>query len=115
MTRYKLNGYAWRPWFDTVKRGDVLIDKFGNERIVRAVHKYKSNICLTFAIRHCSWTGRCYTVLNKADLIYRGFRYSGVTLPLKDPIDKAIDHDITYEHRFRQKTPCCKVVAIGVK
>lgn len=72
-----------RPaWFDTVKPGDVLRSGRGTLRVVRSVHRARHrhggvHLYLTFTIRHCSWTGRCYTVLTGPDLLTLGFTHTG--------------------------------------
>jgi hypothetical protein len=56
--------------------GSVLAEGSGAWRVVRAVSRYPNGDLygVTFAIRHCSWTGRCYTVCHYSDLKQRGFR-----------------------------------------
>lgn len=56
--------------------GSVLAEGSGTWRIVRSVYRYGNGDLrgVVFTIRHCSWTGRCYTHLGYSDLIQRGFR-----------------------------------------
>jgi hypothetical protein len=58
-----------------LKVGDVVQERNGAWRIVRAVTRQPSGkLCaITLTIRHCSWTGRCYTVIMANDLRQRGF------------------------------------------
>lgn len=56
--------------------GSVLAEGSGTWRVVRRAHRKPNGDLwgVTFTIRHCSWTGRCYTVLTATDLKTRGFR-----------------------------------------
>ena len=104
-------------WLNKVRVGDVLRDKNGSLRVVRSVCKQRSKSSpnfglvrgISFAIKHCSWTGRCYTAINFTDVVARGFSPTGVNVPLNTALDKKIERDLRYENRFKQKTTCCDV------
>lgn len=64
------------PWMRDVVVGSVLKSGSGAWRVVREVHRYANGDLrsVTFTIRHCSWTGRCYTILGYTDLRILGYR-----------------------------------------
>jgi hypothetical protein len=96
------------PWMADVRVGDVLEDANGTQRVVREVKRYKDgelrSVC--FAIRRCSWTGRCYTILGYTDLRYRGYRKVGRTR-----MGSAIDWKIYKEigNVNKPRVSCCEV------
>lgn len=63
-------------WMRTVRVGDVIQKKDSAPRIVREVTRYQDGRLrsVTVIIRHCSWTHRCYTILNYTDLRIMGYR-----------------------------------------
>jgi hypothetical protein len=81
---------ANQAWLKTIKRGDVLRSGTGTLRIVRHV----TPRCVYFAIRHCSWTGRCYTIYFHNDLIQFNFKPTGKRVRLRKHIDKQIEQEI---------------------
>lgn len=120
-------------WIKRIRKGDVLKTPNGVLRVVRDVTHSgpaitKTNV--TFAIRHCSWTGRPYTVLNGNDLRYFGYTPTKARVSLRKKIDRAIEHnfagrkelfqgklksypvlpDFAFPHGF--ETTCCDVVGI---
>lgn len=64
------------PWMKHVKVGSVLRGPNGIFRIVREVTRYQDGDLrsVTVTIRSCSWTHRCYTILNYTDLRILGYR-----------------------------------------
>lgn len=92
----------YQDWMTSLKPGDVLRDVKGNLRVVRKVTKYKQGCkytrrkagdlrCVSLAIRHCSWTGRCYTVLGYNDLYFRGFQPAGLRAHMTTALDARIN------------------------
>lgn len=84
-----------RDWRDDIKVGDVIKEGNGVLRVVRRASYHSENDGflwgITLAIRSCSWTGRCYTVLTRSDLASRGFSPTGATWPLDSDFDRMID------------------------
>jgi len=102
-------------WIANIQVGYVLRERSGAFRIVRKVTRSPRNpqrISVTFVIRHCSWTHRCYTVLCTSDLKTRGFRPTGVHITkLKGPLDAKIQENID-DHNCRSLN-CCAVAGIS--
>jgi hypothetical protein len=69
-------------WRDDIQVGDILFTRRGHPRVVRAVSRRKSGHlhCITLAIKRCSWTGRCYTVMNRHDIKHQGMSHSGCAI-----------------------------------
>ena len=91
-------------WISRIKVGDVLKSGTGLLRVVREAHHYTitkggrephTRSYITFAIRHCSWTGRCYTTLVTSDLITLGYRPTRARVKLRKKIDRAIQRELT--------------------
>jgi len=59
-------------------------------RVVRDVHRYESKVYLKFAIRHCSWTTRPYTVYYSGDQYLHRLRPTGKRKQLGNRIDKML-------------------------
>lgn len=92
--------------------GDVLRTPTDSFRIVRDV-RFNANGFLTmvdFTIKHCSWTGRCYTCCNRSDLRSRGFRPTGKRKRLTSRLDKRIARHML-DHRLVE-LDCCDVKGI---
>lgn len=85
-------------WMARLRIGDVLKSANGSYRVVREINRHpaSSRVCagwlrsVTFSIKHCSWTGKCYTVLTATDLKQRGFAPVGARVKLTKPIDTAV-------------------------
>lgn len=92
-----------------IKKGDILKEN-NTLRVVRAVHHYPTRVIVVFTIRRCSWTGRCYTVLNSTDLKQRNFRPTGKRIRLSKKLDKAIEADFG---AVPFKLTCCDVEGVG--
>ena len=101
-------------WPYTVKPGDVLETASGDLRVVRKCVTGASGYTtwVHLVIRRCSWTKRCYTVLNYHDLKGRGFRPTGLLVKLDTKTDRKIARDLKYDNRFKQKVSCCDVVTV---
>ena len=84
-------------WIDRIKKGDVLRFRGDVLRVVRDVSHYekygRTHTNVTLAIRHCSWTGRPYTVLTDHDLRSRGARPTRAKVSLRKKIDREIERD----------------------
>lgn len=104
-----------RPdWVKRIRVGDVLRARSGLLRVVREVHHEGTKTVVTFAIKRCSWTGRCYTVYFHNDLKSMGFRPTGKRMRLSREIDRAIREEIV-EHYIPEKIKlhCCDVKGIS--
>jgi hypothetical protein len=88
-----------KAWIWRIKKGDVLKWPNGVLRVVRHVSHYTSNktpkCSVTFAIRHCSWTGRPTTTYSGHDLAYMGVRPTRAKVTLRKKIDRAIEADFS--------------------
>lgn len=63
-------------WILTLKIGDVVQRQNGQPRIVRKIWRHNDGTLsgIVVAIQRCSWTHRCYTILNHTDLRTFGYR-----------------------------------------
>lgn len=63
-------------WMLTLRVGHVIARPNGVYRIVREVHRYKNGDLrsVSLVIRRCSWTHRCYTILNANDMKQLSYR-----------------------------------------
>lgn len=107
-------------WISKIRKGDILETPSRQQRIVRNVKHYQHNYgahkgairtAVCFTIKHCSWTGRCYTVLSGTDLVQRGFRPTGKRKRLQSKIDKLIDLEL--DRRGKPELGCCGVKGIA--
>lgn len=114
---YLTHGYRnLRPmvadWRDTIRMGDVLrIGEDGAFRVVRYCN-YKQNNILTsvsFIIRHCSWTGRCYTYLTRSDL--KTYSKAGFRVRLDQEFDAKMAAEMTNHDQYTFS--CCDVRGIA--
>lgn len=104
-----------RPkWFDTVKVGDVLQTPGGDYRVVREVTRHKSRripgryeIYLTFAIRHCSWTGRGVTTKLGGEVL--DWKHTGCRVKLTSKFDQDIAYEAQLWVRGKRRLTCCDV------
>lgn len=102
-------------WIARIKKGDVLRSRKGVLRVVREVSHHHIpfhgiRTCVTFTIRHCSWTGRCYTVLGGNDLVQMGYRPTRAKVSLRRRIDRAIEAEFG---KHRPELTCCDVDGIS--
>ncbi len=111
--------YARRPdarWMRTLKVGDVIARPTGPWRIVRSLLRRPDGTLhsVNVTINHCSWTGRCYTVLTRAELFNMNYRKLRVkTRRLDTEFDKKIAKAITGDERPGHYTvTCCDVRGI---
>lgn len=108
---------AVRPedvWIKRIRKGDVLMSRSGLLRVVRQVSHHGASRSATnihFAIKHCSWTGRCYTVYNGNDLVQMGYQPTRARRRrLNGKMDRAIESD--FGAAMPQLT-CCDVEAVA--
>lgn len=118
MPRGYPNGFLGRkqlPWMCDVVVGSVLARKNGAWRIVREVTRYNNGDLrsVTFAIRRCSWTHRCYTIYHYNDLIQMGFRMVPVkSRRLRSRLDRKI-HRAIHEPCTQKSLTCCDVEGVA--
>lgn len=98
-------------WLDQIRVGDVLLSGSGPPRLVRAVTHRKSGLLhgVSFAIKKCSWTGKCHTCRSRVGLKTEGFSHSWKRVEEATMIDKLIAHDIRYYNKEQQRLDCCDV------
>ena len=81
------------PWMADVRVGDVIAKGNGPWRIVREVTRYNNGELrsVTVAIRRCSWTRRCFTILGYTDLRILKYRRVARNAKLDGPLDLIFD------------------------
>ncbi len=99
-------------WMLRLKVGHVIARPNGSSRVVREVSRYRNGDLrsVTLAIKRCSWTHRCYTILNANDMKQLGYR----RVPVKARrLNKRIDRKILAAIHQPAWTPfilkCCDV------
>lgn len=103
------------PWMRHVVVGSVLRSRSGALRVVRAVGRYQNGDLrsVSCTIRHCSWTHRCYTVINYTDLRILGYRL--VRVPprrLRSKMDRQIQTEMHQPSWAKVRLTCCDVERI---
>lgn len=106
--------YRDRRWILGLQVGDVVRSGNGALRVVRAIKHCRSGYkttrtSVTFSIRRCSWTHRCYTVLTCSDLLTLGYRPTRAKVKLRKRIDRAIENDF---HADKPVLTCCDVSGV---
>lgn len=98
-------------WLKNVKAGDVLRQPNGILRVVRRV-SYKRGVISAcyFTIRHCSWTGACYTIKARSEMF--GWTHTGKSVKLSRRLDRAILRDFGKNGDERRLT-CCSVEGVA--
>ena len=96
------------PWIYKLKAGDVLKSPSGLMRVIRRVDtgKTKRKVWVTFAIQHCSWTHKAYTVYNMGELLELGYRRTNAKVSLRGRMDKMLAQDINNGTR---NLTCCDI------
>lgn len=108
-------------WVKDLHVGDVLRTPSGMLRVVRMVRHsdrgqrgkrgWLTATYVAFTIRHCSWTGRCYTNYNGGELVTLGFRPAGVRVKeFKSELDLKINNVIAIGSK---ELHCCDVRGIA--
>jgi hypothetical protein len=103
-------------WMRDVQVGSVIAERNGPWRVVRHVTRSPNGTLwgVSLTIRHCSWTGRAYTVITASDLKTRGFRLLPVKpVKLKGEINERIARAITQPAREPFAITCCEVRGIA--
>ncbi len=103
--------YTLRPtWVDTADVGTVLISPSGDFRVIRKVTRgsHRRYPIFSFAIRHCSWTRRPYTVYTWGELVRMGYIAAGASVELKTPKDRILAKEIA--HKLPRRLYCWDVV-----
>ena len=91
-------------WIKRIRKGDILRAPSGLLRVVRDVsHSGPSagKTSVIFTIAHCSWTGRCYTVLTGNDLRTFGYRPTQARYSFRKAIDRKITNEISGGDKIR--------------
>jgi len=109
-----------RPeWINRIQAGDVLETPHGDQRLVRHVHRregkrgHPSKVWVYFAIRRCSWTGRCYTLYSSEDDYLRRMRFVGPFRGKLTALDFRINRDIeTCPNPGSYAAKCCEVRSV---
>jgi hypothetical protein len=105
------------PWMKRVVVGSVLQEASGAMRVVRNLTRGPAGDLkfVTFTIRHCSWTGRCYTVVTVSDLKTRGFRLVRVRpRALRTRLDAKVRQSILgNESPGHYTLTCCDVEGVA--
>jgi hypothetical protein len=102
-------------WWRTVREGDVLKWPHGSMRVIRKLSHPDSlnprrKYCY-FSIRHCSWTGRCYTLYSIGELMGMGVIPTGVRIHFKHPLDLKINR-VIQRGGDREEMSCCAVSGV---
>lgn len=111
--------HPWRvpqpSWMRGLKVGDVIRKGDGPFRVVRELMRRRDGrlYSVSLTIRRCSWTHRCYTILNATDLRQQGYRQVRVRRrPLRKRIDRAILKAI-HEPAWQKSLTCCDVESVS--
>lgn len=111
MTRLELKRNLW---IRKLKVGDVVRAPSGLLRVVRKATHYNHVSCISFVIKHCSWTRQCYTVYTSHDLISVGYRPTGKSVSLQESIDIKIAEAIARSGKDHPpRLTCCDVEGIA--
>ncbi len=105
-------------WPYRVEVGDVIKDRNGTCRVVRYVKQDSKSgftVYVGLAIKRCSWTNRCYTIISCHDLAYRGFVPTGMRANLKlRQIDRQIAECLEIKNILPHRQLLCANDVIGV-
>ena len=108
MSEYRIREDGVKIWWPDIRVGDVLKAPSGALRCVRYVSLgYRNYVGL--AIRHCSWTHRCYTLYTTNELHGIGYTLAGARFALRTKMDRRIARNITTRERDLK---CCDVVGL---
>lgn len=98
-----------REWVRYIRKGDVLRSNgSGTLRVVRYVRHTEKHTFVGLVIQHCSWTGRCYTIVNQHDLATR-FQPTGKRVRPHNATDKTIEMELNYRRAMPPILTCCDV------
>ena len=104
-------------WMRTLAVGDV-VSNGGPWRVVRRVDRRKNGDlwCVWLAIRHCSWTHRCYTLYLANDLKQSGYKRVSVRRRRLDGLmDRRIEEAMNQGgcSRSAMLLTCCDVEGVA--
>jgi hypothetical protein len=97
-------------WIKQLVKGDVIVSRNGNLRVIRRVTHHGPSIpktYITLAIKHCSWTGRAYTVYNGNDLRQMGYRPIKANFALRSRVDRLMEEEFDRPGKERPVLTCC--------
>jgi|SRR5579872_560803 len=92
--------------------GQLIKSPAGLLRIARAVHIASDDpkkVWVSFAIKHCSWTRRCYTVYSLDELLRTGYTVTRKRVKF-NKFDKRVN---TVIHKSSKEMTCCDVEGIS--
>jgi len=101
-------------WLDSIRPGDVLRFRTGTLRTVLDVsHRPNGTVhSVMFAIRHCSWTNRGYTIIDRAGLLDRVDGPTNARINLaRQPIAQRLLEDARHPVPHTGIT-CCEVIGV---
>lgn len=110
-------------WAHIINKGDVVRTNTGDIRVCRSVHRgspktgkgsststYARRVFCHFAIRHCSWTGRPYTLYNVAEMVQMGWTPTEAKPRLlRADIDRMLEGDFGADKSEDCVLSCCAV------
>lgn len=109
-------------WINHIEAGDVVKSGNGLLRVVRHVcHSVVTSggtrphirTTVVFAIKHCSWTHRCYTIYTGNDLVQMRYRPTRAKVSLRKRIDRAIAEEFRRPGNIkRARLTCCDVESV---
>ena len=114
-----------RDWIARIRKGDVLRSGSGVLRVVRNVSHSEVRwsgpphirTSVVFAIKHCSWTKRPYTVYTGNNLVQMGYQPTRARVTLQKRIDRAIMRVYgaapNWSHKKPYEVTCCDVEGIA--
>ena len=107
---YMTNRYPLGIEWIGIQPGEVVKWPSGVFRVVRkvsnSIHGNPRGVWCYFSIRHCSWTGRCYTLYNVGQLAYMRCVRTGVKVKFKHRLDFKVNRVIEAGTR---ELKCCDV------
>ena len=100
-------------WIRKIRKGDILRAPSGLLRIVREVAHSDKGTYLSFVIKRCSWTQRCYTTYVGVDLVRLGYSPTGKHASLTGRIDRKIERELGDVSPIDIVLHCCDVRGIS--
>lgn len=110
-TTYRRRADGVKVYWPDIKTGEIVRAKSGLLRVVRRVNDCGGKIYVFFTIKHCSWTGRCYTLYSTNELHHMGYRRIYRLFKLGDELD--IEIEAEFNDRDRRKLTCCDVEGLA--
>ena len=103
-------------WMAALVAGSVIHRPRGSWRVVREVSRYQNGDlrAVALAIKRCSWTRRCYTILNANDMIQLGYGPVPVgRRKLRGRLDRDINRSIHQPCWEPRILTCCDVEGVA--